>query len=278
MKTRIITAIVGLLLLFGTMLLFETPVFNLMLGIVSAIGTAELLKAAGVKKFKPFYMIYPIFAGLLPFASFLPDERWVLLIGVAFVFAGLFLMLKFHESADYAEYAVALCSALLIGSDFSVFVCVRNMQADLSVRVFYILLIFCTAWLTDTFAYFSGRAFGKHKMAPKVSPHKTVEGAIGGVIGCVLIVVSLGFGYNAYAQANGIPPRADILLLSAVALVLSVLGMLGDLTFSAIKRHYGIKDYGNIMPGHGGVLDRFDSVLFTAPALFLLLQFVQIIR
>ena len=135
--------------------------------------------------------------------------------------------------------------------------------------IYFILLILCFAWGGDTAAYFAGRAFGRRKLAPIVSPHKTVEGAVGGVLGsmaagCVLTLVYslLSAKYNVISIQ--MQPKHYLVLLGMGA-VASVLGILGDLFASSVKRQVGIKDYGTIFPGHGGILDRFDSVMFIAP-------------
>ena len=135
--------------------------------------------------------------------------------------------------------------------------------------IYFILLILCFAWGGDTAAYFAGRAFGKHKLAPIVSPHKTVEGAIGGIFGSVLAGVVLTLVYSFLSASHNVitiqvQPRhyAILVVMGAIA---SVLGILGDLFASSVKRQVGIKDYGTIFPGHGGILDRFDSVMFIAP-------------
>ena len=127
----------------------------------------------------------------------------------------------------------------------------------------------CFAWGGDTSAYFAGRAFGRHKLAPIVSPHKTVEGAIGGVVGSMAAGVLVTF---AYSLLDGSFPLLTVevtargyLAILGLGAVASVLGILGDLFASAVKRQVGIKDYGTIFPGHGGILDRFDSVMFIAP-------------
>ena len=131
------------------------------------------------------------------------------------------------------------------------------------------MLFLCFAWGGDTAAYFAGRAFGKHKLAPIVSPHKTVEGAIGGIFGSVLAGVVLTLVYSFLSASHNVitiqvQPRhyAILVVMGAIA---SVLGILGDLFASSVKRQVGIKDYGTIFPGHGGILDRFDSVMFIAP-------------
>ena len=121
-----------------------------------------------------------------------------------------------------------------------------------------IWLIFIIAFGTDIFAYFTGMLLGKHKLCPNLSPKKTVEGAIGGILGAVVFSVIFGVFY----LSNGRPVSFGFILMAVIG---SVVSQLGDLTASAFKRKMGIKDYGNLIPGHGGILDRFDSVLFVAP-------------
>jgi len=128
------------------------------------------------------------------------------------------------------------------------------------------LLIFIGAWSTDTFAYFTGNLLGRHKLAPKISPKKTIEGAVGGVIFCTLAFVLYGFiisKINTEIQPN-------YLLLVCAGIAISVIAILGDLAMSAFKRNYGVKDFGAIFPGHGGILDRFDSVMAVAPVIMIL--------
>lgn len=132
-------------------------------------------------------------------------------------------------------------------------------------------LIFLIAWSTDTFAYFAGRAFGKHKLAPEISPKKTVEGALGGIFGATASTVAFSVFF--------VPELAKASIL--IGMAGSVVSQVGDLTASMIKRHCGVKDFGKVMPGHGGVLDRFDSILFTAPfiyAIYIILNGSGVIR
>ena len=127
------------------------------------------------------------------------------------------------------------------------------------------------AFLPDTGAYFAGRAFGKHKLAPKVSPKKTVEGAIGGVVFCTLSFVVFGLLYNRFWLADG-DEAIPLLAMAIVGFIVSIVSQIGGLSLSLLKRKYGIKDFGKIFPGHGGVLDRFDSVL--AVSIILTVSFV----
>ena len=125
------------------------------------------------------------------------------------------------------------------------------------------------AWLSDTGAYFTGRAFGKHKLAPYISPKKTVEGAVGGVIFAEAAMLLLAWLYSLAADALGHPIVVNYAAILIVTPVLSVFSIVGDLSASVIKRQYKVKDYGSIMPGHGGIMDRFDSVLMVAPLIFM---------
>ena len=122
------------------------------------------------------------------------------------------------------------------------------------------------AWVCDTCAYFSGRAFGKHKLAPKLSPKKTVEGAIGGVLGSVLVGAVIG----AILYVKEMLVIEEVYVLIIITFVGSIIGQIGDLLASGIKRDHNIKDYGNVIPGHGGIMDRFDSVIFVIPCVYFL--------
>ena len=130
--------------------------------------------------------------------------------------------------------------------------------------VWGLVLIFLLAWIPDTGAYFCGSLFGKHKLAPVISPKKTVEGAVGGLIVCIGVTALYGWLLTRFANVT--VAWLPLLICAAVGAIVSVLG---DLTASLIKRHYGVKDYSNLIPGHGGIMDRFDSVWFTAPFLYL---------
>ena len=138
------------------------------------------------------------------------------------------------------------------------------------VSYYLVGLSFCVAWLNDIFAYFSGYFFGKKKLCPEISPKKTVEGAIGGVLGTMVFGVVVTLIYSIAANRMEAFTRTNIgvsmyVIIALLACVAAVLGIYGDLFASVVKRQCGIKDYGTIFPGHGGILDRFDSVMFIAP-------------
>ena len=170
-------------------------------------------------------------------------------------------MLSHHEKGDFTskDAATLVFFTLAIPLIFSMLRYIRNMEKG----NLLVWLPFIVSWLTDTFAYFSGRFFGKTKLCEKISPKKTVEGAIGGVIGAVAGCVVFGI-----VADTALP----MFFLVPFGMSGSVLSQMGDLFASCIKREYGIKDFGNIMPGHGGVLDRFDSLLLTIPYTYILLS------
>lgn len=167
------------------------------------------------------------------------------------------VVVKNHFTFD--EIGFVLLSALYIGVGFYYLIETRN--AGLQFIIFALLVV----WSTDTGAYFTGRKFGKNKLWPEISPNKTIEGFFGGIITAVVVACIMQIIY---------PFDKPWFILILVTIVGSVCGQLGDLVESAIKRHYDVKDSGKILPGHGGILDRFDSLLFVLP-LFNLLHFVS---
>ena len=158
--------------------------------------------------------------------------------------------IKFNDSMT-----IFVITAYIVGGLNSILF-VRDFE---DVGQYLYLLIFFGAWMTDIFAYFSGYLFGKHKLIPDVSPKKTVEGSIGGIIGCILTFVIYGLIIDIAFDRT-----ANLLFLAIMGFIVSVISQIGDLLMSVIKRHYGVKDYGRIFPGHGGMLDRLDSVIIVS--------------
>ena len=154
---------------------------------------------------------------------------------------------------DFNEALTMYSMSVYIIASFLSLLFVRDFK---NIGQYIYLLIFIGAWSTDIFAYFTGRFLGKHKLAKDISPKKTVEGSIGGIVFCAISYAVFGFIMDKYFEAD-----SNILLLVISGVVISVISQVGDLIMSAIKRRYNIKDYGKIFPGHGGVLDRFDSIL-----------------
>ena len=136
--------------------------------------------------------------------------------------------------------------------------------------VYLAFLVFICSWGCDTYAYCVGKLIGKHKMSPKLSPKKSIEGAVGGVVGTALLTALYAYIFH---LKMGIASQ-QIILLAVIAAIAGLISMVGDLTASAIKRNYDIKDYGHFIPGHGGIMDRFDSMIITAPIIFYLAKYL----
>ena len=164
------------------------------------------------------------------------------------------------------QITVAFFGIFYVGLMFSYLYQVRSMPDG----KYLVWLIVLSSWGCDTCAYCAGMLLGKHKMAPKLSPKKTVEGAVGGVLGAAL----LGFLYGVYFEGHMVELARPGVISAAACAIAAVISQIGDLAASAIKRNHGVKDYGHLIPGHGGILDRFDSMLFTAPAIYFAVTFL----
>ena len=281
MKTRVITAIVGLAVLAVVLAFFNTVLFDLVLAGICLLGMHEVFGAMGFGK-KQWYL----------FAAAVPYTLLVMLSSSAAVRALLlpasFLVVLFynicliasHSTLDFGKLAGYVYFSGVILFCFYSLIHLKRMLPFATFQydaIYFILLILCFAWGGDTFAYFAGRAFGKHKLAPVVSPNKTVEGAIGGICGSMLIgviaTVIYGMLSGRYAAFTVDVTVRHYLVVVGMGAIASVLGILGDLFASAVKRQVGIKDYGTIFPGHGGILDRFDSVMFIAPFVSIVVRY-----
>lgn len=272
MRTRIISAAVGLIILAAALLGYYTIIFNLALSVISAIGVAELLKAFGYNKtHKTLNVIGIVFAACVPFVK----TQWysvpIIFLIFVYIIVMLGILLKQHNKIRLEEVAVAFMMSISISLSLSSLLIIREQYANYGYSaIFYTLLALGAAWLADTGAYFCGRFFGKHKLAPTVSPKKTVEGSIGGIITNIICFILLGALYSAILGEYSV----NYLNLAIIGLLSAPVGMMGDLVFSVIKRQNNVKDFGTIMPGHGGVLDRFDSVILTAPFIMLVIRII----
>ena len=281
MKSRIITGLVGLVVVIGWLFSMYTPIFTAVLSIVAAIGVFELTKAFNVKNIV-FRVLCIAISLAVPFLFAYKDVFSLPLFPVvtAVVIFSLIVMVLDFENLKFEQVACSLASALFVPGALSSIILFRDVYISFpeaykkSDGIFFILFAFFCCWLSDTFAYFVGRKFGKHKLSPVISPKKTIEGAIGGVIcTCILnVILFLVFRFN-FQLSESIP--VIFVIISSVCL--SVISIFGDLAASTIKRHHGIKDFGNLLPGHGGVMDRFDSSCFVFPVLYAIITAVNAI-
>lgn len=281
MKTRVITAAVGLALLAVVLAFFNTPLFDLVLSAVCLIAIHEVFSAMGFGKKQWYLYVLAVPFTLLVMLSTSPAARG-LVLPVSFVVVLLFntIQIAHVKTLDFGRLSGYVYFSGVIIFCFYSLIHLKRMLPFGEYHydaVYFILLTLCFAWGGDTSAYFAGRAFGRRKLAPVVSPHKTVEGALGGIVGGVLAGVLLT---AVYSMLSSVYPVISIqirpqhyLALVVMGAIASVLGILGDLFASAVKRQVGIKDYGTIFPGHGGILDRFDSVMFIAPFVAIVVRY-----
>ncbi|WP_373163522.1 phosphatidate cytidylyltransferase [Agathobaculum sp. Marseille-P7918] len=270
MKARVLFGVVGFVLVLLALYVFPSLVLELAVAALCVLATYEVLGSTKlVHNRLELLLCMLVSLGLaIGHFSILPLDLQDVVQGLIFVLLiGSFAIeLKFHHGMNASQVAWGFFGALIVPYLMLSLLRIYQMdfkpigQTDFRAGQFIVLLPLLAAWGADTCALFAGMFFGKHKLAPVVSPKKTVEGAVGGVIGGAVLVLLVALLMNATLGLK--MPLWSAVVLGAVG---AVLGEVGDLSFSVIKRQTGIKDYGHIFPGHGGVLDRFDSVLFVAP-------------
>ena len=260
MRQRFITGIIGAAIMVP-IIMSNSLIVNIAVAMFSFFVLFELYTAVGLSKNIFLFLLGLCSSFLFTFGS-VEHAEFVLQFIFLYIF-GLFLCyLSFHKTIPLGDISIVYFLTMYVGYCLATIVFVRKMQGG----NFYIWLIFIGAWCTDIFAYLAGKTFGKHKLCPTLSPKKTIEGAVGGVLGCLAVLFVFGKIIQTFSDHN-----VNYILLCILAIILSVMSQLGDLAASAIKRQYNIKDYGNIMPGHGGLMDRCDSVLFAAPTVYVFL-------
>ena len=262
LKSRVLVAVIGVPVLVALVLWAPDVVIMAVLALLAGIGAAELQKCVSGKERNPidlvaaFIVWYYYHKQLEAMAVFV-----VLLVVISFTFA-----IIGGGKTKFVEIMAGTFGSFAIGYSFASFLRIEDMGLHRA----WLLLPFILSFACDTFAYFVGCSIGKHKLAPKVSPKKSVEGSIGGLAGNVLcgclflLVMNRMFGASISYGA-----------MVVLALCCGAVAQIGDLSFSLIKREFGIKDYGKLFLAHGGVLDRFDSVLFVAPVIEIILNFVR---
>lgn len=272
MKTRLISALIGLAILFAALLLFETIVPNIAISLIVTLGVWELLHATGCTKSKTLTVAALLFSAIVPFFTTNLMMRLFVPICSVYVFVLFLLLLSKHDKVHIGQISTAFMFSLLVPFSLTTLLYMRDRLGG-PLGIFYVLVVFGSAWLSDSCAYFAGRAFGKHKLAPVISPKKTVEGFIGGIVGGTITMILLLWGYSLLLGALGISMTVYYGRLFACIPIFSVVSVVGDLSASIIKRQFNVKDYGSIMPGHGGIMDRFDSALMVAPLVFMVCHY-----
>lgn len=268
MLKRIITAVCALCVFIPVLYFSDTVIFPAAMTLLSVIAAYEMLNCLGAKKICrlaiPSYLL--AVSPMVPYIDHTSEKIntfHVLFVLVCLYLTYLLTIAVFSKGAFKFEFIASVFTAIFyVIITFTSIVALRYTSNG---KYIY-LLVFIGPWVSDTFAYFCGRLFGRHKLIPEVSPKKTVEGSIGGILFTALSCVIYGVIINTMLDS---PVSLTYGSLVVTGAIVSVISQIGDLAASLIKRNYGIKDYGFIFPGHGGVLDRFDSVLLTAPILLI---------
>ncbi|MCX4372183.1 MAG: phosphatidate cytidylyltransferase [Dysosmobacter sp.] len=258
MRSRILVAVVGVPALLYVVLGAPSIVMALALIALAGVGTMELQQCVSGTKKAELAAFSALLAGLTVGWYFNTPERVSVLFLMGLVFFFGYAILRGGE-VKFNQIMAGFFGAAAIGYSFASFL---RLEASGMHRA-YLLLPFILSFACDTFAFFAGLTLGRHKLAPKVSPKKTVEGSIGGLAGNVVCGLLFVWVMDRFFGGSAIEYGPMIL----IALLCGVVAQVGDLSFSLIKREFGIKDYGRLFLAHGGVLDRFDSVLFVAPVI-----------
>ena len=286
MKQRIITGIIVVLIMIPILLFAQTPVLPFAIAIGSVIAVFEIMRCIGLQKAYAFAVPLYALAASLPFlsrfmalgslnatvkpesAKHLAQQGAILMIAILFYFFTIAIFSK--GKYNLSDICVLFATSFYILMGFNSIIILHDNEEG--GHVLY-LAIFISAWLTDVFAYFCGMLFGrggKHKLIPDVSPKKTVEGSIGGIVFCVIGMVLFGLLCNWLTEYD-----SNIFMFALGGVLASIVSQIGDLLMSFVKRHYGIKDFSQLFPGHGGVLDRYDSILAVAISMMCLTTFVD---
>lgn len=259
-KTRLLSGIVLVIaalffiIMGGAVLLISTL-------IISYVGMFELYRIFHIEKDPAGiagYLAATVYYANLRFAFF--SDQMMLVLGLLILLMAVYVFTYPRYKTE--QLLAAFFGVFYVAVMLSYVYQTRRMEAG----AYIVWLIFLCSWGCDTCAYCVGVLFGKHKMAPVLSPKKSIEGAVGGVIGAALLTALYSFVFRDAMGISGV----EIGILAVIGAIGALISMVGDLTASAIKRNYEIKDYGKLIPGHGGILDRFDSVIFTAPMIYFL--------
>ncbi len=262
MKKRILSTILLIAIFVPFLIIGELP-FAIFVAVISIMGLYELLKVHESRKKLPFllkaiaYVLEVYFClyntGTLEFYNYI-DYRLVAIF--IFIFVSPMVFINDTETYNLSDALFLIGSVLFIGFSFNLVVITRNYD------ITYLIYLILITTITDSFALFTGSLIGEHKLCPKISPKKTIEGLIGGV--------SMGTFMATAFYVTVIHSNASLVLVIILTMILCLIGQLGDLVFSSIKRYYDVKDFSNLIPGHGGILDRFDSLIFVTLAFVLL--------
>ena len=269
LKTRVLSGAVLVVVLL--LITFAPPmVFNIAVGVASLVVMHELLETFGQNKKRSIVIADYIFALIYLVPCFVKTDlisEFAIMTTILFVMTLCTLSVFAHKEVNFGDVCASLFIVIYSVVFLSRLIYMRAMTGGLAL----VFLSFIGAWLPDTAAYFAGSFLGKHKLIPAISPNKTVEGSVGAFVGALVFYLVYGFvlskmGYN-----------VNFLSLTILSVICGAVSQIGDLSASVMKRNYNAKDFGKLIPGHGGLLDRIDSLLFVTPVVYYFIKFFPII-
>ncbi len=273
MVKRLITAAVAIPIGILILVMNNAHVIAAVIAFFSVAAVFEVLNATKYIQHKSISAISLVFSlGLPVFLCYNKTENGLVIVCFLFLMAMFSAMLFNHKKVKFEEMALIGFVSVCIPLAFSTLAFFKFDYPEHG--IFFIVFVLASTWIADAGAYFAGTFLGKHKLCPQVSPKKTWEGFFGGVISAGVFAILLGYGYQLwdYVFTGDNHFTVNIPILVITALISAILGVLGDLSASLLKRECGVKDFGNLLPGHGGILDRFDSVLFVSPFIYLVFK------
>ena len=276
MVTRLISSAVGIAIGILVMIFSDTLLLNVVVAGICVIMLHELFSAEKCTDCKVItYMCYGIVI-LMPFLLYnsIHALNLVFPISMIFVFAIFAVYIFNHNKLNVDKLIFMIGSCGFVSFPMCCIIFLKDLDARFG--VVYMIIALCSAWLADSGAYFVGTFLGKHKLCPEISPKKTVEGFIGGILSNGILLCLICLVYSKFIAPTECNITVNYLSTFIMGIVTGVIGTVGDLTASLVKRQCGIKDFGNIMPGHGGLFDRFDSVLFVVPFVYLYIAYIGI--
>jgi len=256
---RILTAVVGIIYLI-LILYLNGWIFDLSILLFALVALSEFYHALSMKGYHPLKWFGYFFVSLFYFL-YLLDLEVYFIVTLILMALGILSIQVFLNDINIDDIAVTVLGIVYPGLTFLSLILLEGRVEPYG--YYLLILAFFTTWATDTFAYFVGLKFGKNPLCPKISPKKTIEGSVGGLLGSIIVSGIVGLIFTNYLGIN-----LKIHHFLFIGLLSGIFSQIGDLLASAIKRNCGIKDFGKILPGHGGLMDRFDSLLFTASVIY----------
>lgn len=274
MKSRIITGVIGVALVFVVLLLLPPIALNIAMAVICAIAMFELLSTTHHVRHRGLLAASIIFSACTPFFMLGENRLPAFLLLLAYVAVLVFLQILYHQTLKVEQTGFAFFMSVTFPVAFSCLAYLRGFsERD---GVFYVFLGIIMPWMCDMGAYFIGTFFGKYKLCPNISPKKTVEGLIGGIVVSVGSSVLAAWLYQVL-WLNSRGGTVSLWQIALLSLLCAPLSVMGDLFASIIKRQCQVKDFGHVMPGHGGIMDRFDSLILVVPLLFILVHYIPLI-